>query len=103
MSDLVNQFKNLDNSLKFKIQSLKKKSMDNNKSKSPFRRLTEKGWLFLITISLITINWSGAKAQQLPLYSSYVYNPMLMSPSFAGNMDQQGQLARLMMAHRYQY
>ncbi|MFY0675599.1 MAG: PorP/SprF family type IX secretion system membrane protein, partial [Bacteroidia bacterium] len=57
----------------------------------------------LITIFLITINWSGAKAQQLPLYSSYVYNPMLMSPSFAGNMDQQGQLARLMMAHRYQY
>ena len=53
--------------------------------------------LFAFGFSLSTI------AQQLPLYSSYVYNPMLMSPSFAGVMDQQGQVARLMLAHRYQY
>ncbi|MBI1182680.1 type IX secretion system membrane protein PorP/SprF [bacterium] len=44
-----------------------------------------------------------AQAQQLPLYSSYVYNPMLLSPSFAGIMDTKNQTARLMLAHRFQY
>jgi len=42
-------------------------------------------------------------AQQLPLYSSYIYNQMLLSPSFAGNFNDASQTARLMLAHRYQY
>lgn len=56
-----------------------------------------------LTLFLIAINLNTATAQQLPLYSSYVYNPMLMSPSFTGVMDAQGQTARLMLGHRYQY
>jgi type IX secretion system PorP/SprF family membrane protein len=82
---------------------------------STFRQLAEKacadisagsGWvgtLAFLTFTLLTLNFKPVVAQQLPLYSSYVYNPMLMSPSFAGNMDARGQAARLMMAHRYQY
>lgn len=46
---------------------------------------------------------SEAQAQQLPLYSSYVYNPYLLSPSFAGSLGDEDQTARLMLGHRYQY
>ncbi|MCB0738268.1 MAG: PorP/SprF family type IX secretion system membrane protein [Bacteroidetes bacterium] len=53
--------------------------------------------LFTFSFSLLT------NAQQLPLYSSYVYNPFLLSPSNAGNMEYAGQSARLMLGHRYQY
>ncbi|MCB0738571.1 MAG: PorP/SprF family type IX secretion system membrane protein, partial [Bacteroidetes bacterium] len=53
--------------------------------------------LFTFSFSLLT------NAQQLPLYSSYVYNPFLLSPSNAGNMEYADQSARLMLGHRYQY
>lgn len=55
----------------------------------------------VLAFCLLLIN--GVKAQQLPLYSSYVYNELLLSPSFAGALDNPEQSARLMLAHRYQY
>lgn len=55
----------------------------------------------LLAFSLFT--FSQVSAQQLPLYSSYVYNQLLLSPSFAGDLDNPEQSARLMLAHRYQY
>lgn len=44
------------------------------------------------------------RAQQIPLYSSYTVNPFLLSPSFAGAIDGNGnEAARLLLAHRSQF
>lgn len=54
-------------------------------------------------ITTVLLLSTFVKAQQTPLFSSYIYNPLILSPSYVGSMDQVGQTARLMLAHRYQF
>ena len=62
------------------------------------------GLLMIGCISVISLfGTTQVEAQQLPFFSSYVYNPHLLSPSAAGDLSDPSQVARLMLAHRFQY
>lgn len=68
--------------------------------KQSIMKIIKIGIVALVTMLLVA---NKAKAQQIPLYASYMQNAYLLSPSFAGIMDDEQQAARLLLAHRSQF